>query len=211
MKQPIKYSLYRFGLYPYLDNLRYFAQVITWLSHGSCGIAPPPLKRMVLSSYMRSYRLKHFVETGTYLGDTLAHIAKDQEIQATSIELDDALYDAAVQRFKDYRNITLLHGDSSELIVDVVSKLTEPTLFWLDGHYSGGGTAKGGLETPVSMELEAILQSPIYGHVILIDDLRCFNGTHDYPHLDELLASIRSDGRYKAEVSADILRLTPKD
>jgi len=66
------------------------------------------------------------------------------------------------------------------------------------------------METPVSAELQAILASPIAGHVILIDDVRCFDGSHDYPHLDELMTVIRSDIRYHAEVSADILRLTPK-
>ena len=40
--------------------------------------------------------------------------------------------------------------------------------------------------------------------------MRCFDGSHDYPHLDELLAFIRADGRYKVEVSTDILRLTCK-
>lgn len=104
--------------------------------------------------------------------------------------------------------MTLLHGDSGKLLPEVVDKLKAPALFWLDGHYSCGLTAKGALETPIRAELQAIFSSAITGHVILIDDVRCFDGSHDYPHLDELLAFIREDGRYKAEVSTDILRLT---
>jgi len=45
---------------------------------------------------------------------------------------------------------------------------------------------------------------------VLIDDARYFDGTNDYPHLDDLLHVIREDGSYSAEVSADIVRLVPR-
>jgi len=93
---------------------------------------------------------------------------------------------------------------------EIVAKMQDPALFWFDGHYSGGDTAKGDLETPVSTELQAILASPVKVHVILVDDVRCFDGSHDYPHLDQTLEAIRSDGRYHIEITGDILRLTPK-
>jgi hypothetical protein len=96
------------------------------------------------------------------------------------------------------------------VLPQIVAGLKKPALFWLDGHYSGDQTARGNLDTPVSQELQAILSAEVQGHVILIDDVRCFDGTHDYPHLDELLAAIRQDGRYEAEVSADILRMVPR-
>ena len=150
------------------------------------------------------------METGTHTGDTLAKVAADQTVQAISIELADHYYRDAQRRFAGYQNVTLLHGDSGRLLPEVVNKLQAPALFWLDGHYSRGLTAKGALETPIRAELQAIFSSTIAGHVILIDDVRCFDGSHDYPHLDELLAFIRDDGRYKAEVSTDILRLTCK-
>ena len=86
-----------------------------------------------------------------------------------------------------------------------------PVLFWLDGHYSGGDTAKGELDTPVSVELDSILESPVKGHVILIDDARCFDATHDCPHLDILLETVRRKNTYHIEVSADIIRLTPRN
>jgi hypothetical protein len=127
-----------------------------------------------------------------------------------SIELDDDLYHAAARRFSDWQNVTLLHGDSGQIMSEIVDSLRAPAMFWLDGHYSGASTARGDKETPVSAELQAIIGSRVPGHVILIDDVRCFDGTHDYPHLDELLASIRADGRYDIEISSDILRLTPK-
>ena len=161
MKDAIKHSLAKCGLFSKLDLLRRMLQIANWVRHGSRSIAPPPIKRMVLGSYVKDYGLKHFVETGTHLGDTLADIAHDTSIHAVSIELDAAYYNAAVRRFAGWSNVTLLHGDSGVLMPDVVRGLMSPTLFWLDGHYSGGTTAKGEMETPVSAELQAIFRSPV--------------------------------------------------
>jgi hypothetical protein len=166
---------------------------------------------LILASYLRNYRLKQFIETGTHLGDTLSYIAYDKAVKCISIELADAYYSEAKRRFATYQNVNLLHGDSGSLLPECVKGLREPTLFWLDGHYSGGTTAKGGADTPISAELTAILDSPIKNHIILIDDARCFTGTNGYPCIDELMKMVREHGRYDIEVSADIIRLTPKD
>ena len=116
----------------------------------------------------------------------------------------------ATHRFSLYANVKLLHGDSGSLLPACVATLCQPALFWLDGHYSGGLTAKGDVETPISAELHAILASPIKNHVILIDDARCFNGSADYPFIDELIKTVREQSDYHIEVSSDIIRLTPK-
>ena len=210
MKTTIKHNLSRLGLLPTLDLIRRLPEIACWIQTGCAGIAPPPVKRMVLSAYRKQYGLTQFIETGTHLGDTLAYIAQQKSVHATSIELDEAYYRAAKQRFIEYPNVTMLQGDSGKLLPELVRQLHTPALFWLDGHYSGGDTGKGGLDTPVSAELEAILDSPVKGHVILIDDARCFDGTNGYPHLDNLLKSVRMTTVYQLEVSADILRLTPK-
>jgi hypothetical protein len=165
---------------------------------------------MIIKSYLRRFRLSHFIETGTYLGDTLAEVARNKSVTCTSIELSDELYKAAVQRFRDYRNVGLRHGDSGQVLPECVQGMKSPALFWLDGHYSGGNTARGEGDTPVSAELESILDSPIKTHVILIDDARCFNGTNSYPHLHVLLQVVQQNVNYDIEVSADIIRLTPK-
>lgn len=209
MKNTIKNYLSYLGLFSKFDLLRHLPAIIRWLRGGIRGIAPPPIKRIVLAGYMNTYGLKQFVETGTFLGDTLAYIAQDNSIQATSIELDGVYFNAAKRRFTKYSNVTIMGGDSGTLMPKIVARLRNPALFWLDGHYSGDKTGKGDLETPVIGELQAIFCSPITGHVILIDDARRFDGTHDYPSLETLLATIRSDGRYHTEVSTDIIRLTP--
>lgn len=209
MKKLIKHGLSRSGLLPKVDLTRRLPEITAWLRNGCTGVAPPPVKRLVLGAYLKRFGLRQFIETGTHLGDTVAYVAQDRQVQATSIELDDAYYEAARQRFAGYPNVTILHGDSGLILPQLVRQLTAPALFWLDGHYSGGVTGKGELDTPVSAELAAILDSKVKGHVILIDDVRCFDGTHDYPYLDRLLETVRMNGNYRAEVSTDIVRLIP--
>lgn len=163
---------------------------------------------MVIGSYLKRYSIGAFVETGTNLGDTLGCFAR-KGIYCTSIELSPELYQAARTVFKARNNVRLVQGDSSEKLPELLENLKSPVLFWLDGHYSSGITASAKTHTPVSAELKAILNHPLKQHVILIDDARYFDGTNDYPHLDDLLRVIREDGSYRAEISTDIIRLVP--
>ena len=211
MKQKFKYKLSQLGLLAKLDLIRRLPEISNWIVNGCTGIAPPPVKRLILSSYLRRFQLRRFIETGTYLGDSLAYIAHDKIVKCTSIELADDYYSEAIRRFTSYPNVTLLYGDSGSLLPECVRELHEPALFWLDGHYSGGATAKSKMDTPISSELAAILDSPIKNHITLIDDARCFTGANGYPCIDELMNMVRENGTYCTEVSADIIRLTPKD
>jgi hypothetical protein len=211
MKQSVKQKLSRMGILPYLDIVLRTPSILRWVSGGCTGLAPAPVKRMVISSHLRRFSLHQFIETGTHLGDTLAYIAYNKNVECISIELADHYYEAAKKRFDRYRNVNLIHGDSGAVLPEYVQKLAKPALFWLDGHYSGGTTARGERDTPVNNELLAILNSPIKTHVILIDDARFFNGSDTYPHLEKLMKMVRSCKVYDIEVSADIIRVTPID
>jgi len=178
------------------------------MTSGCSGAAPHPIKMMIVRSYLTKYSLQLFVETGTYLGDMLDYVSKSGA-NCTSIELSQDLYEAAGRRFGRHKNITLIQGDSGKKLPKLIAEIKEPTLFWLDGHYSSGITASAAADTPVSVELNVILSHPVKQHVILIDDVRCFCGENGYPHLEELLLAVRADGYYRAEVSVDIIRLTP--
>ena len=124
--------------------------------------------------------------------------------------LSNFYFQKCKKRFKSYSNVILINGDSGLEIKNQIKSIESPTLFWLDGHYSGGITGKGALETPISLELDSILNSDITGHVILIDDARCFTGFDDYPILETFLDKIRKNQKYDIEISSDIIRLTPK-
>jgi hypothetical protein len=171
-------------------------------------MSPPyQVKRAVIREYASRFGLRVLVETGTYLGDT---VAANLEVfgRIYSIELSDELYENAVTRFRRCRHVKLLHGNSGEMLPDVIQEIRVPTLFWLDGHYSGYNTAKGPTETPIYEELRAIFGHPSRNHVILIDDARCFTGKDDYPTLPELRQIIREcDADASFDVEHDIIRI----
>ena len=129
--------------------------------------------------------------------------------KAYTIELDPQLYASAQQRFSTLPNVEPLQGDSGEVLRDLLKQVDMPTLFWLDGHWSGGSTAKGKFETPIKEELRAILAHPLKDkHVVLIDDARCFDGTSDYPTIEQLRAMLdEPNASLRMEVKHDIIRM----
>lgn len=166
------------------------------------------IKQLTVKEYKDKYKFLTLIETGTYLGD-MVFAMKKYFNRIYSIEIDNDLYLIAKNRFKNQKNVKILNGDSGVLLGNIIKELNEPVIFWLDGHYSGGITAKGKKITPIMEELNHILNSNI-DYAILIDDARCFNGENDYPTLKEVTEFIKSRNRnYDIEVKNDIIRITP--
>jgi hypothetical protein len=155
-----------------------------WLTAGRPLPVPSSIKHEILGDHADRYGLHTLVETGTFRGGTIEAL-RDRFARIYSIELDDTLYERARRRFADVPHVTILHGDSALMLPTVLAMLGEPALFWLDGHYSGPGTAKGRRETPIEEEIRAVLAHPVAGHVILVDDARVFGSWPDYPTIDE--------------------------
>jgi hypothetical protein len=180
-----------------------------WLAAGRPVPAPSVVKHAILREYADRARLDTLVETGTYLGGTIAAL-RHRFARIYSIELDDALYERARARFARAPNVTLLHGDSADVLPALLSRLRGPALFWLDGHYSGPGTAKGHRETPIVEEILAILAHPVPGHVILVDDARAFGAWPDYPALDDFRRLVTAERpTLTFAVADDIVRIHP--
>lgn len=182
-------------------------EVSRWRQAGRPVPPPHAFKQVTIARYGQAFRLTTLVETGTYLGDTV-EAQRKRFRKVVSIELSADLYRAAVARFAKRHNVTLLEGDSADLMESVVAQLEGPALFWLDGHYSAGVTAHGNLDTPIQRELEIVLGSAA-NHVILVDDARCF-GSGDYPTLDAvrtLVGRLRPD--WTCVVLDDIIRIHP--
>jgi hypothetical protein len=159
----------------------------------------------MLASY--SYAAKIFVETGTYLGETVAEMSKHYS-QIYTIELSEEYHRKAKVRFAENIGVSCLLGDSAYRLPDVLSEITEPAVFWLDGHYSAGETARSSkYDSPIQLELEAIFANDAKRHIILIDDARLFIGRNSYPKLSELDKFVRRHSRYKLTIRDDIIRL----
>lgn len=149
------------------------------------GQPPHHIKQETILKYAEANKIKLFVETGTYLG-VMIDSMKNKFEKLYSIELSDFLFNRAKKMFKNHPNVQMVLGDSGVKIADVLSELKQPAIFWLDGHYSGGVTAKADIETPILAELRKILDHPIKQHIIIIDDARLFNGKRDYPTIEEI-------------------------
>lgn len=176
-----------------------------WIESGCSTPPPSSVKRRIVRHYLDSLRINTLVETGTYFGDTVAFF-RSRCSRIISIELSEALAKRAQARFRGSNHIEILQGDSCALLGGVMAKLDQPALFWLDGHYSGGVTAKGALSTPIRAELETILKHP-QRHAILIDDARLFVGNDDYPTIDELRDLVKSRAPHLSfSVENDIVR-----
>jgi hypothetical protein len=173
---------------------------------------PPPYvhKRAEIRDYGRRFGLRTLVETGTYFGDTVEELRGDFDTVYT-VELDDYLHRAAARRFRGIPGVRLLHGDSGRMLPQILGELKADTLFWLDGHYSGGFTACGELGCPLELELEAIFAHPRQGHVVLIDDARLFGLDPAYPTIERLRGFVAARRpALRMEVRHDVIRLVPE-
>lgn len=120
-----------------------------------------------------------FIETGTYKGNTALWAGKNF-LKVHTIELDVERYNktrARIVNMIDTSNINLLNGNSKNVLSDVLSKIDEPVIFWLDAHGLWAGNMTPDDEIPVIEELNVIREWYERTHqpcVILIDDARLF-------------------------------------
>jgi predicted O-methyltransferase YrrM len=156
-------------------------------------IWPPPdsLKRAHLLSLFQRRGHSILIESGTYLGGTVEHFLPHAE-GIVSIEIEPTLYRRAAARFAQLPNVTILHGDATDLIPPIFDLLDTPPLVFLDGHFSGGETGCGAQVEPAQTILELLGRSAIPGTTIVVDDLRLFGGDPEFPTLDGLLTTARS-------------------
>jgi hypothetical protein len=124
-----------------------------------------------------------------------------------SIELNEKFWNKAVKRFKRSKHIQILQGDSGNVLDTIIKDLDENAIFWLDGHYSSGDTAKGEKDCPIYEEIDAIFRYKTLNHILIIDDAGSFNGSGDYPTIDELTKHLKKfNNRYSVEVNDEIIR-----
>jgi hypothetical protein len=157
---------------------------------GKQGIVPHCVKSERITQIQNIFNYKIFIETGTYMGDMIYAQKKNFSLLYT-IELSSNLSGNAKQRFERYRNIHVYNGDSGVLLTKIVRKIKEPSIFWLDAHYSGGVTKRNNVDTPIVTELKAILKLSSSDHIILIDDARLFTGKNDYPTIQTLISLVK--------------------
>lgn len=176
------------------------------------------VKRQTIRVIAKKYKCtKVFIETGTYMGDTVDFLKHDFEL-LYSIELNDELAAKSTERFSKESKIKIVHGDSATQLSSILSVINSPVVFWLDGHYSSEFqvgdedivTARGAKDTPIMEELQHISNHSVKNHVILIDDARLFNGTNDYPAKDIVREFVKEKfPNHHFSIKKDIIRILP--
>lgn len=118
------------------------------------------------------------LETGTHIGQSVQAALTAGFTTVKSVELYEEFYNKAALRFKGNPLVKLYFGRSTDLLPEMISGCPIPSVFWLDAHPSGPGTAlhdelmSGDKEAEqdniLLKELAIILD---HGrHVVLIDD-----------------------------------------
>lgn len=151
--------------------------------------APHSVKMGVLERL--GYRNAVWIESGTYHGETAAHLSQLGFLVHT-IEPEPQLFRAAQSRFATDPNVVVHHGTASDLLTQLLIPKISPVNIWLDGHYSGPGTYRANQQDAEVMAELQIIDSGIGGGLckVFIDDVRLFTDSHrslGYPNLDQVV------------------------
>jgi hypothetical protein len=200
---------------PLVSNFFNLLSIYKWKtrSKNDSPLNPPSIvKQRIVISLAKKCGIHRLVETGTYLGDMI-YATKNIFDKIDSIELGEELYKNAVQRFKNHRHIKIWNGDSATVLAEIIKNIDEPSLFWLDAHYSGGITARSASgDTPIEKELDIIFNKWNEESLMLIDDARCFTGNDGYPTVEALEKLIRGKSEnLELRIENDIIRIKNKN
>lgn len=144
------------------------------------------LAHFSMEAIVARYGVRHFVETGTGMGDGLAHAAKSRAFDSLwSCEYESTLANAAKERFRHDKRIRVVEGPSSTFLANILDLLpvSESVLFWLDAHFVGadygmydyGREGRGDVRLPLETELNLVSECRISGNdIIICDDARIF-------------------------------------
>ena len=141
-----------------------------------------------------------FVETGTYKGDSVQDALDLGFKVVISVEKNKTFYQECFKRFNGldiwgYRptqdpNLYLFHGDSSELMTNLLEKVNGKALFWLDAHENGE-------VIPTINEIDYILKDKRNDHTIIIDDMDLVEYSISLNDLKSKFLEKNSDYKFK--------------
>jgi hypothetical protein len=206
MSNPVRERWRRFSVSPAIIGLTRRRIALQWRLSGRPLPPPHVVKQLAILRYQDSRKFATFIETGTFTGEMIEAMRPHFQ-RLISIELSPAIHARARRRFAADRRVEILLGDSAVVLPRVLEQLREPALFWLDGHFMGGTTARAAEDSPVRHELSAVLTHAVRRHLVLIDDARLFDGTAGYPTIAELREWIDRDRPgSEVRIEDDIIR-----
>lgn len=183
------------AFFPWISRISELRQLLLsslrWRREGWFVPVPYFVRRAMLLAHARKIRAQILVETGTYKGGNIWSLLAEFR-RLITIEVVPELATLAKRRFARFPHVSVIEGDSAEVLPAICTSLDAPCLYYLDGHYSGGVTGMGKEECPVMRELDAIFYHTQVPFRIVIDDARLFGTDPAYPTIDAVAGFVKS-------------------
>jgi hypothetical protein len=171
----------------------------------------PPLNLVL--AIRDAFKVETFVETGTFKGETAAWAAGYFR-RVVTIEAAMSFAAEARKRFAD-GPVEVQEGNSVARLPELLKSLSQPAVFWLDAHWSGGVTAGQEDECPLLEEIR-LLNGSRPEHFILVDDARLFSAPPPQPHdpaqwpaLGSVIPVLEDGGRRHVVLMDDVFIAVP--
>jgi len=113
-----------------------------------------------------------FVETGTNMGRT-TFAMEPHFNKVYTIEISEQYYYNTKSKYNGNKIVFLL-GDSSIVFQSLLPNINEPSILFLDGHWSSGDTGRGVKDVPLLEEIKHINTLFKHDAILIIDDFRLF-------------------------------------
>ena len=135
------------------------------------------IKKVLNENQLKLYDFKTFIETGTYLGETVFSNSIYFDNLYT-VEINKKAYERCKKEAvkKNIKNIKFFLGDSALMLKSMIKIAGEKSkIYFLDGHVTdnkSGFTGKGIVDVPLLAELKQISILDNSNSLIIIDDTR---------------------------------------
>jgi hypothetical protein len=131
-----------------------------------------------ITQIRNKFNINTFIETGTLWGAGVDYALASGFERIISIEINETLANSAKNKYINEPRVTIIQGNSSLVLVDILKNIKEPVLFWLDAHFPGAdanlAAYKTELDAAENVPLEAelnIISQRLYKDIIICDDL----------------------------------------
>ncbi len=140
------------------------------------------IRKFDLGRIINHYKVKNFVETGTFYGDGVAYALQFPFKKIWSVEIVPDLARKCMKKFIEHNNVTIVCNESVSALKHEIPQLKGPAVYWLDAHFPGADAGLTGylsddesLRLPLAEELRIIAANRNTSHdVFILDDLRIY-------------------------------------
>lgn len=136
---------------------------------------------MLTKELLEKYKTNYFIETGTHSGRAVMMALELSIPHILSVEVWEKLYREFKEQLGENEAVQLYHGDSPDMLPEMLEDVKEPAVIFLDAHAAVDGKDREQYgKSPVLFELEAIAKHPVKNHIIMVDDIDDFDaGQYD--------------------------------